>query len=79
MLIAMLMHAANNVVSGEYVWLLFSGDDAEVLGWTRAVLWCVVALTVVALTRMRLGAPAEEQGRAPADHRGDSGPGEEPR
>lgn len=48
-LVAMVMHAVNNVVSGEYVSLLFSGQDAVVLGWVRALLWCVVALTVISL------------------------------
>ena len=46
-LLAMMMHATNNVVSGEYVSSLFSGDDIELQGWVRAIMWCVVAIVLV--------------------------------
>jgi membrane protease YdiL (CAAX protease family) len=46
-LLAMLMHAANNVVSGEYVSALFTGDDVVLQGWVRAIMWCVIAVVVV--------------------------------
>lgn len=46
-LVAMVMHAANNAVSGEYVSPMFSGAYGEVLGWLRAGLWCLFAVAVV--------------------------------
>jgi membrane protease YdiL (CAAX protease family) len=46
-LLAMLMHATNNVVAGEYVSTLFSGDDAVLQGWVRATMWSVIAIVVV--------------------------------
>ena len=46
-LLAMLMHATNNVVTGEYVSTLFSGDDAVLQGWVRATMWSVIAIVVV--------------------------------
>jgi membrane protease YdiL (CAAX protease family) len=48
-LLAMVMHATNNVVSGEYVTSLFSGSDVELQGWVRATMWCVIAIVVVLL------------------------------
>lgn len=48
-LLAMLMHATNNAVSGEYVTSLFSGNDVELQGWVRATMWCVIAIVVVLL------------------------------
>jgi membrane protease YdiL (CAAX protease family) len=56
-LLAMLMHAANNAVSGEYVSSLFTGDDATLLGWVRALLWCVVAGVVVVVAGRRFRDP----------------------
>lgn len=46
-LLAMLMHATNNIVSGEYVTGLFSGDDSVLQGWVRATVWSVIAVVVV--------------------------------
>lgn len=46
-LLAMIMHATNNVVSGEYVTSLFSGDDIVLQGWVRAIMWTVIAIVVV--------------------------------
>jgi uncharacterized protein len=46
-LLAMVMHATNNVVSGEYVTSLFSGDDIVLQGWVRAIMWSVIAVVVV--------------------------------
>jgi membrane protease YdiL (CAAX protease family) len=46
-LMAMVMHATNNVVSGEYVTSLFSGHDVVLQGWVRATMWCVIAIVVV--------------------------------
>jgi hypothetical protein len=67
-LVAMVMHAANNAVSGEFVSPLFAGADAERLGWIRALLWCVVALLVVPLAgkRFRAGPEAETHAMPPA-------------
>jgi uncharacterized protein len=45
--LAMVMHATNNVVSGEYVTSLFSGDDIVLQGWVRAIMWSVIAVVVV--------------------------------
>jgi hypothetical protein len=46
-LLAMVMHATNNVVSGEYVTSLFSGDDIVLQGWVRASMWVAIAIVVV--------------------------------
>ncbi len=46
-LMAMLMHASSNVISGEYISPMFSGNDASTLGWIRAGIWVVFALVVV--------------------------------
>lgn len=48
-LLAMVMHATNNVVSGEYVTSLFSGSGVGLQGWVRATMWCVIAIVVVLL------------------------------
>ena len=60
-LVAMVMHAVNNAVSGEFVSPLFSGSDAELLGWIRALLWCVVALVTLALAGRGFRAGPEEE------------------
>lgn len=46
-LVAMVMHATNNAVSGEYVSQMFSGQDADTLGWIRAGIWCLYALAAL--------------------------------
>jgi membrane protease YdiL (CAAX protease family) len=46
-LLAMIMHATSNAVSGEYISQMFTGDDAETLGWIRAGIWSVFAAVVV--------------------------------
>jgi uncharacterized protein len=46
-LLAMIMHATSNAVSGEYISAMFTGSDAETLGWIRAGIWCVFAVVVV--------------------------------
>jgi membrane protease YdiL (CAAX protease family) len=43
-LLAMLMHATNNVVSGEFGSTLFAGEDETLVGWLRAALWTLVAV-----------------------------------
>lgn len=49
-LIAMLMHASSNAFSGEFASKLFSGSDVALLGWVRALLWCVIAAGIIAAT-----------------------------
>jgi hypothetical protein len=46
-LLAMVMHATSNAVSGEYISPMFTGSDADTLGWIRAGFWVVFAMTVV--------------------------------
>lgn len=46
-LMAMVMHAASNAVSGEFISPMFTGADADLLGWARALIWCVFAGVVV--------------------------------
>ena len=60
-LVAMVMHAVNNAVSGEFVSPLFSGSDAELLGWIRALLWCLVALVTLALAGRGFRAGPQEE------------------
>jgi membrane protease YdiL (CAAX protease family) len=45
-LLVMIIHAANNAFSGEYLSTLFTGDASEQLGLMRAVLWCAAGLVV---------------------------------
>jgi membrane protease YdiL (CAAX protease family) len=49
-LLAMLMHASSNAVSGEFISPMFSGGDADTLGWIRAGIWVLFACTVVLAT-----------------------------
>jgi membrane protease YdiL (CAAX protease family) len=60
-LLAMILHATNNAVSGEFVSPLFTGADGTWLGWIRALLWCVVALVVVAVAGKRFRVPPVHQ------------------
>jgi membrane protease YdiL (CAAX protease family) len=46
-LVAMVMHAASNAVSGEYISPMFDGADADTLGWIRAAIWCLFAVGAV--------------------------------
>jgi membrane protease YdiL (CAAX protease family) len=55
-LLAMVMHATNNAVSGEFVSPLFTGANGTWLGWIRALLWCGVALVVIAVAGKRFRA-----------------------
>jgi CAAX protease family protein len=58
-LMAMLMHASSNAISGEYVSPMFSGGDEETLGWVRAGIWVAYAVGAALLSR-----------RSPAGNRG---------
>lgn len=46
-LMAMLMHASSNAVSGEFISPMFTGSDADTLGWIRAGIWVLFAAGVV--------------------------------
>jgi membrane protease YdiL (CAAX protease family) len=46
-LLAMLMHAMNNTISGSFFGPMFSGADSVRQGWLYAALWCAVAIVVV--------------------------------
>ncbi len=46
-LMAMMMHASSNAVSGEFISPMFSEGDADTLGWIRAGIWVVYAAVVV--------------------------------
>lgn len=53
-LLAMIMHAASNAVSGEFISPMFTGSYADTLGWIRAGIWCLLAIAVVAASRRTL-------------------------
>lgn len=46
-LLAMLMHNMNNVISGGFFTAMFSGTDWVRQGWLLVALWCAVAVIVV--------------------------------
>jgi membrane protease YdiL (CAAX protease family) len=48
-LIIMLMHAANNAVSGSFFSPMFSGSDSIHQSWLLAVVWAVVAALVIVI------------------------------
>ena len=48
-LLVMLFHTANNVVSGGFFHAMFSGADWARMGWLLVALWCAVAVAVVAV------------------------------
>jgi len=49
-LIIMLMHAANNAVSGSFFSPMFSGADSVREAWLLALVWWVVAVLVIAIS-----------------------------
>jgi membrane protease YdiL (CAAX protease family) len=49
-LIIMLMHAANNAVSGSFFSPMFSGADSSRESWLLALVWIVVAALVIAIS-----------------------------
>jgi membrane protease YdiL (CAAX protease family) len=49
-LLAMLMHAMNNTISGTFFGPMFSGADSVRHSWLLALLWWVVAIVVVSAT-----------------------------
>lgn len=48
-LIVMLMHAANNAISGSFFSPMFSGADSVRQSWLLALVWSVVAILVIAI------------------------------
>src|SRR5215203_3722191 len=46
-LLAMLMHATNNTISGSFFGPMFSGADSARDAWLFAALWCAAAVVVV--------------------------------
>jgi membrane protease YdiL (CAAX protease family) len=48
-LIIMLMHAANNAVSGSFFSPMFSGADSVRQSWLLALVWSVVAILVIVI------------------------------
>jgi uncharacterized protein len=46
-LLAMMMHAMSNTISGNFISQMFTGADSVNQAWIRGALWCVVALVVV--------------------------------
>jgi uncharacterized protein len=49
-LIIMLMHAANNAVSGSFFFPMFSGADSVREAWLLALVWWVVAVLVIVIS-----------------------------
>ena len=49
-LIIMLMHAANNTVSGSFFSPMFSGADSIRQSWLLALVWTVVAILVIVIS-----------------------------
>ncbi len=49
-LLAMLFHTMNNVISGGFFHAMFSGADWVRQGWLLVALWCVVAVILVIVT-----------------------------
>ena len=48
-LIVMLLHAANNAVSGSFFSPMFSGADSVRQSWLLALVWAVMAILVIAV------------------------------
>ena len=71
-LLAMMMHAMSNTISGSFISQMFSGADSVNQAWIRGALWCVVALVVVIvngpahLSRRHLAGPTAAVDEAPS-------------
>jgi membrane protease YdiL (CAAX protease family) len=55
-LIAMIMHATNNAVGGEFASQLFAGDDATWFGVLLALVWVLLAAAAIVVQRRRVAA-----------------------
>ena len=64
-LLAMIMHATNNAVSGEYISQMFSGQDAATLGWIRAGIWCLFAVAALIIGGRRFWTQAPQETATP--------------
>jgi membrane protease YdiL (CAAX protease family) len=64
-LLAMVMHATNNAVSGEYISQMFSGQDAATLGWIRAGVWCLFAVAALIIGGRRFWTQAPQEAATP--------------
>jgi hypothetical protein len=49
-LIVMVLHAANNAISGSFFSPMFSGADSARQSWLLALVWCVMAILVIAIS-----------------------------
>jgi hypothetical protein len=49
-LIIMVMHAANNAVSGAFFSPMFTGADSVRQSWILALVWTVVAILVIVIS-----------------------------
>src|ERR1044071_5713957 len=61
-LVAMVFHALNNSVSGEYFSQMFDGGDSTRQSWLLVVVWRIAAAVVVRAARGFRPAPAQEAG-----------------
>ena len=61
-LIVMLMHAANNAVSGSFFSPMFSGADSARQSWLLALVWAVVAVLVIAISGSDQPPPVSTKG-----------------
>jgi membrane protease YdiL (CAAX protease family) len=57
-LIAMVLHATNNAVSGEYFSPMFDGADSTRQSWLLVLVWGVAAFVVANFTRALRPSPA---------------------
>jgi membrane protease YdiL (CAAX protease family) len=63
-MIPIVMHAANNTVTGGYVWPMFTGADNLRLWWLQAVVWALAAIVVIILAGpARLARLASQQAK----------------
>lgn len=60
-LMAMIMHATSNAVSGEYISPMFTGADADTLGWIRSGIWVLFAIVVVLIAGRAFRMKAESR------------------
>lgn len=65
----LLLHLMNNVFSGEFVGLFFSGADSARYSWIMAGLWCAMALGVLLASGRAWARPVHPGPQLPSDHR----------
>jgi len=64
-LLAMVLHATNNAVAGEYLSPMFSGADATLFGWLVAGVWCLLGAVLVLLAGRSLTSRPISRDRPP--------------